>query len=156
VNWAEYVELFGTKQERVELMNKAAPFFFSRIQDGLWDATLLHIARLTDPPKTSGKANLTINNLQNLISDATLKAKVVDLLKEVEKHVGFCRDWRNRLIAHNDLALALKEPAKPVAEGSRKQVKDALEALAKVMNAVELHYTNGTTATNTRPGTMAP
>jgi hypothetical protein len=38
------------------------------------EATLLHIARLTDPPRTGGKDNLTINKLPNLIADATLIA----------------------------------------------------------------------------------
>jgi hypothetical protein len=59
-NWHEYVELFGTKPSRVELLNKAAHAFFGTIQDELWDTTLLAIARLTDPASTFGKANLSI------------------------------------------------------------------------------------------------
>jgi hypothetical protein len=36
INWLEYVELFGTKSERIDLTNKAVPTFFRRVQDGLW------------------------------------------------------------------------------------------------------------------------
>ena len=59
--WIEYVELFGTKRSRIELLNKAAPAFFKVVQDSLWEDTIIHIARLTDPPKSAGKDNLTIH-----------------------------------------------------------------------------------------------
>lgn len=51
--WHEYAELFGTKPERVELLNKAAPAFFRILQDELWEMSLLYLARLTDAPKTA-------------------------------------------------------------------------------------------------------
>jgi hypothetical protein len=59
-NWNEYVELFGSKPSRVELLNRAAGSFFRAVQDALWEQTLLHIARLTDPPASVGKSNLSI------------------------------------------------------------------------------------------------
>lgn len=31
--WAAYVELFGTKESRIDLMNEAAPRFFRIVQD---------------------------------------------------------------------------------------------------------------------------
>ena len=52
--WAEYVVLYGTKESRVDLLNRAAPRFARLIQDTLWENTVLHIARLTDPPKSMG------------------------------------------------------------------------------------------------------
>ncbi|WP_407690639.1 AbiU2 domain-containing protein [Rhodocyclus tenuis] len=48
--WNQYVELFGTSPERIELLNRAAPSFFRTFQDSLLDDVLLHLARLTDPP----------------------------------------------------------------------------------------------------------
>ncbi len=35
----------------IALLNGRAPFFFRVVQVVLWDDVLLHIARLTDPPK---------------------------------------------------------------------------------------------------------
>jgi AbiU2 len=144
--WGEYVQLFGTKPTRIELMNDAAPGFFHMIQEELWESRLLHLARITDASATAGKTNLTIRNLPGLISDAAVKAKVTPLIEAALKATEFCRDWRNRHIGHKDLKLALGDPAQPLAEASRKQVKDALKSIADVMNAVELHYCDSQTA----------
>ena len=53
--WAEYVALFGTTPERIELLNQAAPSFFRTVQDSMWEDVLLHLARLTDSPRSMGK-----------------------------------------------------------------------------------------------------
>jgi hypothetical protein len=134
--WLEYIDLFGTKPERIQLLNQAAPRFFRMIEDELWEARLLHLARLTDPPQSGGKFNLTIRNLPNLITDAGLKAQTADLIEAAIKATEFCRDWRNRHIAHRDLNLALHGPAQELASGSRAQVRAAMEAIANVLNAV--------------------
>jgi AbiU2 len=141
--WKEYVELFGTKPERIDLLNRAAPAFFRMLQDELWENSLLHLARLTDPANSPGKqapANLTIQALAALVTDAKLKETVSTLVAEAVKQTEFCRDWRNRHIAHRDLKLALEQPTQPLAEGSRADVKAALKALTDVLNAIEGHY----------------
>ena len=64
IKWAEFVDLFGAEKERVELLNQAAPLFFLITQDALWESSVLHIARLTDPSNSMGqkdKSNLTIS-----------------------------------------------------------------------------------------------
>jgi hypothetical protein len=140
--WKEYVELFGTKPERIDLLNRAAPAFFRMLQDELWENSLLHLARLTDPANSPGKpspANLTIQALPALITDVKLKETVSKLVAEAVKQTAFCRDWRNRHIAHRDLKLALEQPTTPLVEGSRAQVKTALKAIADVLNPLEGH-----------------
>ena len=74
--WAEYVALFGTKESRVELLNEAAPAFTRIVQDSLWEGVILHIARLTDPPKSVGKRNLSIRALEEAVTDSEVKATV--------------------------------------------------------------------------------
>ena len=142
-HWKEYVELFGTKPERINLLNQAAPTFFRMLQDELWESTLLHLARLTDPANSRGKqdrSNLTIQALPTLITDTKLKDEVSKLIAEAIKLTEFCRDWRNRHIAHRDLKLVLEQPTTPLAAGSRAQVNEALKAIANVMNALDGHY----------------
>jgi hypothetical protein len=142
-HWQEYVELFGTKPERIDLLNRAAPAFFRMLQDELWENSLLHLARLTDPANSPGKqapANLTIQALPALITDAKRKEILSQLVAEAVKQTEFCRDWRNRHIAHRDLKLALEQHTEPLAEGSRADVKAALKALADVLNAIDGHY----------------
>jgi hypothetical protein len=146
--WKEYVELFGTKPERIDLLNRAAPVFFRMLQDELWENSLLHLARLTDPATSQGKAdrsNLTIQAFPPLITDPKLKDEVNRLIAEAIKQTEFCRDWRNRHIAHRDLKLALEQPTTPLAEGSRAQVKTALKAIADVLNALDGHYSQSMT-----------
>lgn len=141
--WKEYAELFGTNPQRIDLLNRAAPAFFRMLQDELWESSLLHLARLTDPPNSHGKhapANLTIQALPPLVTDAKLKDTLSKLVAEADKQTEFCRDWRNRHIAHRDLKLALEQPTAPLAEGSRAQVKVALKAICDVLNALESHY----------------
>jgi hypothetical protein len=144
--WSEYVELFGTKESRIVLLNQTAPLFFRIVQDSMWENVLLNIARLTDPPKSQGKYNLTIRRLEEVIDHSETKATVQSLTKEALNASAFCRDWRNRHIAHQDLLLALEQDAKPLEEASRQKVREALKALESVLNAVSAHYLDSQTS----------
>lgn len=93
--WAQYVVLFGTKPERIELLNKAAPSFFHLVQDTLWENVILHIARLTDSPQSVGKPNLSIKRLPVLISDPKLREKIDSEVSACVSSAEFSRDWRN-------------------------------------------------------------
>jgi AbiU2 len=151
VYWKDYGELFGAGPKRIGILNQAAPQFFRMLQDELWGISLLHIARLTDPTITAGQANLTIRALPDLITDAGLKARVSALVAGALKETEFCRDWRNRLIAHTDLKLALEQSTKPLADASRAQVNAALDAVAKVLNALGSHYCQSETRFDLTP-----
>lgn len=148
--WAEYVDLFGTKESRVALMNEAAPRFFRIVQDSIWDDVLIHIARLTDPPKSAGRANLTIQRLPALVG-AAVKAEVNGKIAVALTRSAFARDWRNRRIAHGDYELALDlSAAIPLAPASRQMVCEALESVCDVINAVGLHYLDSTSFFDSR------
>ena len=51
----EFVELFGKDEERVEILNRAAPGYFSMVQDVLFESIILDIAKLLDPATTGKK-----------------------------------------------------------------------------------------------------
>ena len=140
LKWEEYVNLFGTKPSRIDLLNKAAGHFFRIVQDALWENSLLHIARLTDPPKTMGKENLTIRKLPQLIGDETLREKVSELVDVAVEKADFCRDWRNRHIAHKDLHLALDSSVAPLKSASRKKVKESLQSISDVLNEISKYF----------------
>lgn len=143
--WGEYVDLYGTKPSRVELLNQAAGSFFRVVQDALWEQTLLRIARLTDPATSVGKANLSVQSLLLAIDDIDAKDVVSRRIDEALKASAFCRDWRNRRIAHHDLDLALERHPQPLAPASRAQVRNALDRIADVLNAVSQHYRDSET-----------
>lgn len=143
LRWRQYRELFGTKPERVELLNQSARLFFLVVQESLWEDTLLRLSRITDKPETFGKTNLTVQRLPALLSDQALAAELCGLVDDAVAKTAFARDWRNRHIAHTDLALALKQGATPLAPASRHSVSQAIEALDDVLNRLELHFRNG-------------
>lgn len=143
--WADYVALFGTKPERLEFLNQAAPSFFRYVQDSIWEDVILHLARLTDPPKSAGKKNLSIKRLSEAVQHGPIGAQIQALVAVVHEKTEFARDWRNRKLANRDLDLALGLQVEPLAAASRLAVKDALSAMAVVLNAVALHYLDSTT-----------
>jgi hypothetical protein len=138
--WAEYVELFGTKEARIDLLNDAAGHLFAMIQDQMWDDILMHIARMTDPSATGKKLNLSLQNLVDLVAKE-LRPAVTSRIQDVLALTEFCRDWRNRRVAHTDLLLALKATPELLKEGSRKNVSDALGAIVATLSTVSVFYT---------------
>jgi hypothetical protein len=142
--WKEYVTLFGTKRERLDILNKAAPGFFRLVQDELFAIVTLSIARLTDPTASmgqKGKENLTVKNFPGLIKDEETKELVGLFIDAAETACDFAREWRNKWIAHRDLKLALEdEPALLLPNVEIEKVNAALESLVDVMNEVEKHY----------------
>jgi hypothetical protein len=146
IMWSEFMELYGTKPSRIELMNRSAGHFFKMVQGSLWEGLMLHIARLTDRPAVSGRTNLTLHNLPALIPDTTLKGKIEGLCLEATDKTKFARDWRNRHIAHRDLDLALGTTAKPLPAVEIKQVNAALECFTEILNSVAGPYLDSETS----------
>jgi hypothetical protein len=142
--WAEYVELFGTKGSRIDLLNGAAGHFFAVIQDQMWDDILMHIARLTDPPAIGKKRNLSLQNLPDLVIDK-LRPSVKKCIDAVLDRTVFCRDWRNRRVAHTDLLLALNATPELLKEGSRRDVIASLAAIVETLSTVSEAYTGAET-----------
>ena len=146
MKWGEFKKLYGHSREEIDLLNQIAPFFFRVVQDIMWDDIVLHIARLADPPVSSGKFHLTLRNLPPLISDRCLAAKVDRLVQDALSKSAFARQLRNRRLAHRELELALDPNAVSPLGGNRKQVEDALAAVGSVMNAIYFHYLKSTVA----------
>jgi hypothetical protein len=142
--WKEFIELFGTNDKRIERLNDAAAGFFMMLQEQQFETNMMHIARLTDSPRSVGKDNLTLLNLPSLVPDTGLKAKLVTLVEEAKNKCAFAREWRNRRFAHHDLMLATQDgKAVALKRASKESVNAALEALSDVLNAIEGHYYRG-------------
>jgi hypothetical protein len=116
------------------------------VQDTLWEDVLLHLARLTDPPKSMGKANLSVRHLAALLVNSPIATEAESLAAAALDACEFARDWRNRRLAHRDLDLALgQQGVQPLAPASRAAVKASLADLEELLNAVSLHYLESTT-----------
>lgn len=144
--WAQYQQLYARSPERIALLNEAAGHFFGIIQDALFEDVILHLARLTDPPQSMRKDNLTLCRLPTLISHTQLRAGVTDLVKTAQAACESVREWRNRRLAHRDLSLALATATEPLPGISYATIKAALAAMAAVLNYLEGYYWNSETA----------
>lgn len=143
--WMQFRILFVDKSSRIDLLNKCAPFFFYIIHRALFEDTLLGIARLAGPRRSTGKPNLTVQRLPGLVKD-DLREDVCEHVEEARKASEFVFDWRNRRIAHRDLNLALQRGARPLKPATSENVEHALSALRDVMNGVEMAYCGAHTA----------
>lgn len=145
--WYEFEILFWQKPSRIDLMNEAAPYFFYIIQTVLMEDIILGIARITDRPKIAGKETLTIRRIPQLLDGhQQLNEEISSLVSIARDKTLFCRDWRNRRIAHRDLLLTTKKETKELASASYAQIKDALKSIANILNLISHYFLDSTTA----------
>jgi hypothetical protein len=144
--WQEYRELFGHSPERVDLLNRNAAFFFRIVEDSLWEDVLLHISRLTDPPRSAGKDNLSVQGLAALMPDAGLQVRVDALAKDCVAKAAFAREHRNKRLAHADLLYSLDRKAFPLSGISRLHVEEMLLSFRELLNCIDAQYRDTTVA----------
>ena len=144
IRWSQFGKLYGGTEGRLEVLNRAAPFFFWVIQQTLWEDVILAVTRMAAPLESMNKANLTIRRLP-LLLDEPLRSTVNGHIKEIDDRLPVATLWRNRKLAHRDLNLALKRgPELP--DGSVADIDGILDSMVKAMNAVTEMFFRSTTA----------
>jgi len=142
--WQQYRQLYGSDPEVIHLLNRTAGLFFKIVQDELWDSVLLGISRLTDPPATGKKKNLTIQSLPPLIGDPKFRAELQSLCDFAVLKTEFARDHRNKRIAHQDHGYTTDRSLNPLTGVSRECVEAMLSSLRQVMNHLDGHFRDST------------
>jgi hypothetical protein len=143
--WQQYRQLFGSSEETIELLNRTSGLFFKIVQDEIWDSVLLTISRLTDPPETGRRKNLTINSLPGFIADPDLKEEIEYLCECSVERAAFAREHRNKRIAHQDYDYTSNREANPLSGISRERVEHMLDSLRLILNRLNLHFWDSTT-----------
>lgn len=138
--WSEYACLFGASESVVELLNKAAPVSARTIQDALIEDVMLHVARLMDSPQSMNKPNLCLRRLPELVDHTDTRAMVEAHIQTAIQRTAFCKDWRNRRIAHRDLEIALGKGAVPLMTATRLGIDEALKSVVQVLDPIAAHY----------------
>ena len=141
LKWQRFIALFGGAKGPVDFMNATAPAFFGEMQRAMLMDVLLHISLLTDPPETGhgqgARPNLTLRLLPGVLPDETLRSIVGSKLEKLGAGCAFARDWRNRWIAHRDLALSMQtSPYRSLDSPTREKIEHALAEIRDVMNTV--------------------
>lgn len=147
--WYEYGALYGTKQSRVDILNRSASDFFAIVQDLFFSEIHLGISRLTDPAATGKKHNLSLQQLPLFIQDEELKGAVSTLADDLFSKAAPARDWRNRFFAHHDLPLALGSPCEPLKQTTYEVITTCLATTAEILNRIQAHYMDGSTTNYT-------
>jgi len=146
--WKLFRQLYMSGPERVALLNATGGQFFSVVQEVLRDSLFIGIGRLTDPPKTFGKDNLSFQSLAELISHTDndlFSHQVKPTLDSLKARSVAFRDWRNRRLAHSDLRTSLRTHPDPLPGVSPSDVDSILAEMSRLMNSIQVHYSDTTT-----------
>ncbi len=142
--WTEYKDLYGRSEEQIDLLNNTASSFFRIVQDMFWESVMLQLCRLTDPAKSAGKRNLSIQSFSTLV-DKSIKIEMDSIIQKAIESTSFCRDWRNRRIAHRDLDLSIGRKCAPLETVNIKKVDTAIAEIVSTVNYVHNYYEDTTT-----------
>jgi hypothetical protein len=146
--WQTYPRLFGTSEDDIKVLNRAAGSFAALIQNVLVGDLLLTASRLTDPKGSGLRTNLSLETLVHAIETdkyAQLREEAEEQLADAYAKTSFAREWRNRQIAHLDLRTELRSCADSLSPYTRGQVQDALDAIAAVLNTLNAAFSGSTT-----------
>ena len=72
--------LFASGSVTDDVLKKSAAWFFHDINHMMQEYIILLVCRLTDPPKTSGKANLTIPRMNELLRENNFFSEKIENL----------------------------------------------------------------------------
>lgn len=136
-------QLFGTSEERINLLNDFGPDLFQIIYDGLLHDVFLTLTRLTDPATTFKKHNLSLERLTKMI-EASGHSELLPVLQKYQsrsdKQCEPFRQLRNQAIAHNDLGTALTFDRDPFPFISREMIEEVLKDIREYMTAVDMYF----------------
>lgn len=139
-NWDRYETLFGSK-ERVDILNSSSGNFWHAVQGMMHEYVLLGICRLTDPVGRGDRRNLSVARLLS-VDPTDEKDQLIELVDDAIKSAGFARTWRDKRIAHNDLAHVLGDASR-IEPSTGRKVSAAIVAIHRVLKWIQCRYFNG-------------
>ncbi len=139
LHWRVYVALFATNSERVDLLNSISGTTALLIEKALFEAAMMSVCRLTDPPQSlrGAQKNITVKRFQALVEERFSNANVENLAKLVSTAVEaseFARSWRNKRLAHSDEAVRRGKQA--ILTASIEKMDRAIDAVASIIRWV--------------------
>lgn len=127
-----YKELFETENSYV-LMEKTAPSFFAHLNTILQNYLLLEFAKISDPAKSFGNENFTVDNLLlNIDWPQDIKKRLESQNDIIKDFRGYIKKARHKLLAHSDKETFLAQ--KQLGEFPEGKDEDFLKALEEICN----------------------
>jgi hypothetical protein len=112
IEWAQFRYLFTVSDERMTMLHNTAPGFFWVVREVLRNNTFMGIRRLTDPPTSRGKRNLSLRTLVAMaeaLPDEQLFSTTRALMEGLLDRTRTIRLVGDQWLAHTDLARALSD-----------------------------------------------
>lgn len=103
-----YQAMYLLEQDsRRRLIDDTAPGFFAVVQVSMVESILMRVARLMDPPKSSGQSNGSFSRLLSDDTHRSLEPEWQEVLNEWKDdgRFGAVRRLRNKHLGHNDLGV---------------------------------------------------
>ena len=140
--WGVFRHLYVSGQEIADVIKDAGGDFFGITKTLLAHDIILTIARLTDPKQSVGRENLCLEQLIHSV-DASLYSQLRDNIERIysqsKPNFAFAKTYRNKLLAHYDLATKLAHlPEPPIP--TTVDIEDGLQGIRDVMNAVPRYF----------------
>lgn len=141
--WIIYNQLF-TNSKRVDLLNGSAGTLFYLLERVLREDVQMGLCKLTDPAKTCGKDNLTLEQVRDVIN---VKLKIAPLaydldllLDKIKVKVQPFRTIRHKTLAHLDLKTHVDPENNPLPGATFDDLHEVLKLLSEFMNTVEKYF----------------
>jgi hypothetical protein len=135
--WSLYFGLYGTANN-VKLLRSTAIVSFGAIQELLIEAMYLRTHRLLEEAASRGKSRASMESLIGNLPPSAFKLRRVlqKRLEAVRRDCAPLADWRDRQVAHRDLATTLREHPSPLSPVQARSVGRAIEMLASALTEI--------------------
>jgi hypothetical protein len=130
--WSFYIELFSG-EENTGLLSELARASFQIIEESVRDDMTMAICRLSDPPQSMGKDNLS---LTTLVQRLDKPGNASELLKDFLEACEPVRQYRNKHVGHNDLNTTIKPQDNPLPGIGRKHIDRIVQLAERILNVV--------------------
>ena len=104
--------LFDSGPETERILRESACLFFGDLNTMMQEYAILLVCRLTGPPESFGKANLSTQRFTNLMRDRGCLTPEIERLDAALREYGeLLKPARNKIIAHSDLEVQVNSTA---------------------------------------------
>lgn len=130
-----YTALYESGEHASRVMSATAPIFFHDLNLILIEYCLLQVCRLTDPPRTSGRDNLTVTHINELLAaEDKLTPEILAASDALAQYRTLIRDSRNWIISHADKRTLVA--GLPIGAHSKADVVEFFENLYRCVDEV--------------------
>jgi len=141
--WCFYLELYSS-EENAMLLSDLARYAFQIIEEmARYDITMA-ICRMSDPPKSLGKDNISIPTLIQKCRDIDYDISGINALKECFlKACEPVREYRNKRVAHHDYNTTIQPHDNLLPDIGRKQIEKIIQLASEILNTIYQHSVDG-------------